>query len=254
MIALCGIGLTSCYTRKEGCIDTLASNFDVTSDDACTKCCKFPKIILKIDHFAGDSVFNNQTVYINQYDQKYQLQDIRYYLSSVKLFQKNNTYTIAEEITTDNGDKIKDDVKICRLSDSELVFGTQAAYGKFDSLIFYSGLNSNYFSTEFPGVTSDHVLYKNNRLKNPLGQYVQCTFRILVMGTEQKILNLSVSADIAPIKIVLDSCVTTTKGSDIIYGIKSDYLKLLDNVKLDLSPSEIEKGAEKNFGRIFRVK
>ncbi len=42
--------LIGCYEPKEGCLDIEAINYDVSGDDPCPDCCKYPALLLAMQH------------------------------------------------------------------------------------------------------------------------------------------------------------------------------------------------------------
>lgn len=57
-------GLTACYENTEGCLDLLASNYDVTADLSCKEnCCTYPKAALEVSHiYRGENIKFGDTV------------------------------------------------------------------------------------------------------------------------------------------------------------------------------------------------
>jgi len=249
--------LMACYTRKEACLDTIASNFDVSADDNCDDCCKYPQLILNIRHMAGDSTFSTQNIYTNDLNQSYQLSDIRFYLSAFKIFKSNesNIYQVIETIS--NADKsvtISDDIKICRIADNTITIGSVKTFGTTDSISFNVGLNSDISNTEFVDLPSSHVLLNLNKLKDENNQTCLATVKFTKFNPPSETLNLCLTDPGSATKIAIDSTIFTAKGENIIYTIYTDYLQLFKNVNLDTSVTEIEKQVSKNFGNIIVVK
>lgn len=42
--------MSACYDPTEGCLDIEATNYDVSADDPCPTCCKYPSISLQVQH------------------------------------------------------------------------------------------------------------------------------------------------------------------------------------------------------------
>ncbi len=63
--------LLGCYEPKNGCLDIEATNYDVSADDPCDGCCKYPSISLQVQHYV---VLPNQpdTAFVLKYGTKYQ--------------------------------------------------------------------------------------------------------------------------------------------------------------------------------------
>ncbi|MBK7805012.1 MAG: hypothetical protein IPJ51_01650 [Saprospiraceae bacterium] len=129
--------LSSCYTRNEACLDTIATNYDVTADDDCDACCIYPTMSLNVSHMAGDSVFSPQKMYTNDLGQNYQLLDVRFYLSAFDLYQsdrgaqKNTNHCF--HITPKKRLSYLMMTKICRIADNTINIGSVKTYGRMDS-------------------------------------------------------------------------------------------------------------------------
>jgi hypothetical protein len=256
MIIMCI--LSSCYTRQEACLDTLATNYDVTADDNCDACCTFPGLILLIKHMAGDSTFSTQKIYTNDLGQNYQLLDIRFYVSSFDLYQSDPMNSTSQIITSisnaDNSVSVPDDMKIIRIADNMITLGSVKTYGKMDSLTFDVGLNTTISDHVFVDLPTTHVLLNNNKLKNSDNNLSFATVRYVKIQPGRDTIDLYLSDPGLLTKITLDSIVNTAKGENIRYNLQTDYLKLLKNVNLDSSITTIEKAVNRNFGGIIVVK
>lgn len=250
--------LSSCYTRKDACLDTIATNYDVTADDDCDACCIYPVLSLNVRHMAGDSVFNTQKIYTNELGQTYQLLDVRFYISSFSLYQSDRGTQKSQIIGTlsnsDNSVIIPDDMKICRIADNSINIGSVKTYGRLDSLTFYIGLNSKITNNEFVDLPTSHVLLNNNKLKDETNNLAFATVRYVKFKPQKDTLNIYLKDPDLLTKIKIDSMVTTSKGDNINYTIQTDYLKLFNSVNLDTSDVEIEKQVNRNFGRIIVVR
>ena len=250
--------LASCYTRKEGCLDNLANNYDVTADDACVTCCKFPALKLQIKHFLGDSIYRSNDTLINDNGQKYIIEDVRYYLSEFSLFQSDSVYHIREKIkTTDNLIIIDNDMKIMRSADASIDIGTVSGYGRFDSLKFNLGLSTVITNNSFGNLDAANVLLTNNKLKDGNGNtaYLTLRYKRLTSVKDSSITQTIYVTQRPQIPtLVKDTVVNTVKGSAIVYPIKADYKVLLQNLDLTLKPDSLGKLLSANLKNMIIVK
>ncbi|GEM_PF-4966639 len=46
----CALWLTGCYQPREGCLDPLATNYDVAADEPCLECCTWPELSVQVLH------------------------------------------------------------------------------------------------------------------------------------------------------------------------------------------------------------
>lgn len=253
--------LGSCYTRKEGCLDTLASNYDVASDDACTACCTYPKLILNIDKVR--KIGSIDTTLFNKFNQAYIIQDVRFYISEFSLYQNQNQIKINEVIGTANNTFIaKNDMKILRSVDASLEIGTIKAYGQFDSLSFYLGLNKDLLSNTFVNLPTNHVLSTTGKLLDNNDETAVLTLRYKFKSPSQKdsIFNVAIPYETLggnSFKYVVKdkaNLSTTLKGADFKATIRADYKVLLDNVNLNWSKDSISQAIGQNIKSILTVK
>ena len=251
------ICLSACYDRKEVCLDTAASNFDVTGDDACSGCCTFPSLVLEFTHYNGDSIYKATDTLINDHLQEYVIEDVRYYLSDFTLFQSDSSHTIREKIATENNKIIiANDMKIMRSVDGELNIGTVRLYGKFDSLSFHLGLTEEITNNSFVGLPSNHVLLQNNKLKNSIGETAYFTLKYKRLSPVMDTVSQNIYITDRPNFTALKSgtVITSTKGTKISYPFKADYKVLLQDIDLTLTEDSISKKLYLNLKKMIQPK
>ena len=246
----------SCYTRKEACLDTYATNYDVSADDQCDNgCCTYPGLMVEVEKKAGDSLFMVNDTLVNSLGQKFRILDLRCYFSDFSLFQNQGIKTKIIELIS-NSDKsviIPDDMKIWRWADPAFSVGTVKIYGRLDSLIFYLGLNSVMNNTTFTNLPSTHSLLTENALKDEAGNVVFMTLRCVRFFNKSDTINISISKSNSPFKFAISKPITTQKGDDILYKLKADYHVLMKDVDLKLPVSSIENGIKNNINSFISV-
>lgn len=249
--------LSSCYTRNEACLDTIATNYDVTADDDCDACCIYPTLSLNVSHMAGDSVFNPKRCIQMILDKiiNYWMSVFIYLLltfTKVTEVHKNTNHCF--HIQLRKTVIIPDDMKICRIADNTINIGSVKTYGRMDSLVFNIGLNDKITKNEFVDLPTSHVLLNNNKLKDENNNLAFASVRYVKFKPQKDTLNIYFRDLDVHSKIKIDSIITTSKGDHVRYTIKTDYLKLFNNVNLDSSLAVIEKQVSRNFERIIVVK
>lgn len=245
--------LMSCYTRKEACLDVLASNYDVSADDACPDCCTYPKLKLEIQHFVKDSVYNFDSIYTNDLNQTFKILDVRYYVHGFELFNKDSGKKVVLE-TIKNQDStliIPDDIKIYRSVDASIEIGSLRDSGTYDSLTFYLGLKDEILTNDFIGLPSTHVLLANNRLKNATGEYAHFTVRIET--ADSLIRNFQVTGLGISEPYTIKTPVTTTKGVAPSFKLKANYDELFKNIDIKDSTNVIENALKQNIKKVLIV-
>jgi len=249
------VAMVSCYTRKEACLDLLASNYDVSADDACPDCCTFPKLRLEIAHLVKDSVYSVDSIYTNDLNQAFKILDVRYYVSAFELYnQLTGKKVILEQIKyQDSTIVIPNDIKIYRSVDGSIEIGSLKGYGTFDSLTFYLGLKDEVMQTSFINLPSNHVLLANNRLKNASGEYAHFTVRIQAVDTLIGVRNFQVSGLGISEPYTVKTPATTLKGAAPTFKLKADYDALFRNIDIKDSTTVIENALKLNIKKVLIV-
>ena len=247
--------LQSCYDRIEKCLDEYAANYDVSADDACFDCCTFPALTLKLEHKLGDSTYSNRDTLINDLGQLYVIEDVRYYLSNVHIYQDGQPLGIRQHIATeDNLLIISDDMKIIKSSDKEVTFGTVKAFGTFDSLGCNFGMSELMTENTFVNLTTDHVLQPLVKLKNKENKQAYLTMKYKritpVADTVSQIIAVTQRPDFPA--IVLKKTIKTIIGNPMIYTIKADYKVLLQDQNLSLSADTLSSLIFGNLSKMIK--
>lgn len=251
------IVFTACYDRKEACLDKLAADYDVTADDDCMDCCKYPALRLMINQMAGDSLFRISDTLTNDLGQKYTIEDIRYYLSGFGLYQGDSVYAIREKLMTENNNfSLANDMKILRGTDRELEIGSIRAFGKFDSLSFEMGLSPSMISTTFINLPTNHVLQNNFRLKDDKENlsYFTMRFRRIspVRDTTSQFIYIVQKPNLKTLSI--DKSITTTQGQPFVFSFKTDYATLLKNLDITMKNDTLTSLIYENLNKMIIVK
>lgn len=247
---------SACYDRIEACLDEYAANYDVSSDDACTDCCTFPSLTMRFTQLLGDSLFAKIDTITNDLGQMYIVEDVRFYLSDIAIYQEGNPLIIRQHIATeDNQTIIKNDMKIIKSSDGDVSFGTIRAFGTFDSLTCHFGLSEVMTNTTFVNLPSNHVLQPLVRLKDNAGQQAYLTMKYKrispVRDTVSQIISVTQKPDFPP--ITLRKPVQSVRGNPIIFDVKADYKVLLQNQNLNMSADSLSKMIYPNMAKIIKV-
>ena len=76
---------TSCYESQEGCLDSLASNYEISADRDCENCCQYPRVILRFRYLYNDNVYRFSDTIINNISTRVRLLDQNIFLSNISL-------------------------------------------------------------------------------------------------------------------------------------------------------------------------
>ncbi len=133
-----------CYKSTEGCLDQLAANYDVSSDDACEDCCTYPNVKLSLNHLwenaafkFGDTLVNNlgnEIVFLNQ---KMYFSQFNYTLEDGTLIDNLDSITL-----TINNDSLsyEKDLALILKTQSSAVLHTYRSEGILKSITFTLGM------------------------------------------------------------------------------------------------------------------
>lgn len=247
--------LTGCYTRTEGCLDTYASNYDVSVDDSCPNCCEYPFLKLVVLDRYGDSLYVQGDTLINQFGQQYIILGLRYYVSHFRLFQSGNELAVKETIQNDiTGYNIPDDIKISKEDNANLNIGMIRTYGKFDSLQFTMGISDEFLQNSFKNLPASHVLQKLYRLNDSAGNQASAIVKYRVFAPIDTTINIAISPSFKLQYTIQDSLNITQPGRTIVGKVKADYKKLMDNIDLSAPSEQIKEKLVENLSNLLIVK
>jgi hypothetical protein len=76
------LGSAACNTRIEGCLESNAENFDLNAELPCDGCCTYPSLGLTLTQKWDERNFNNADTLYDGLGQAYQIEDLRYFLTT----------------------------------------------------------------------------------------------------------------------------------------------------------------------------
>ncbi len=102
LMLCCTLLLPACYEPQEGCLDAQATNFDLNADEACPDCCEYPSLQLALRHrivLIGqeEGRFSTDSVYYDGSGQPFQFNNIRFYLSNVRLVRSDGSVAMVSD-------------------------------------------------------------------------------------------------------------------------------------------------------------
>lgn len=87
--------LISCNTRKNGCLDIEADNFDLSAERACDDCCTYPDVGIILSQKWGDRNFSTSDTLYDINGQAYRITDLKYLLADWHWISiDGNSYTV----------------------------------------------------------------------------------------------------------------------------------------------------------------
>ncbi len=242
----------SCFQRKEGCLDTLANNYDVEALDACEECCMYPNLIFDISNMLGDSILRSRDTLINNLGQKITGLEIRLYISNITLYGENDSMQLNAFITSAiDGNVVRDDIRQVRSNISELTIGEFPTYGKFEKVRFKIGLDRKVLQDSFLNLSTDHLMNERNKIRQPNGSFAEMRVRyFLVDSNAEKFIGL----DNLPLNAfhTKEQEINTRKGENIRFNITANYLPLINDIDLTQPDSIIQRAMLSKVSEIFK--
>ena len=176
ILAFLFLFLSSCYEKKEACLDIRATNLDLDGDIACEDCCEYPKLKFEFKNraisptdtsiigFSG-MVFDytQDSFYLDVNDAPFRIKSIQYYVSNIRLIATDGTEAqINEEIDIQQVAGIetyKDDfLRINARSSSTLSAGSFSTINTYDGVKFSIGMDTEINSALPANMPTGHVL------------------------------------------------------------------------------------------------
>lgn len=243
--------LTSCFDRKEGCLDTLASNYDVSAFDACEDCCTFPNLVFRFNHRAGDSLLRTQDTLINDLGQLYNILEVRFYVSEVELFQNGSALRVKNALTNSSDSLLlPDDIKIARSNIRDLTIGEFVSFGNFEKVSFRLGVEESILRDSFVNLPSTHPLTERNKIRDANGNLFQMSVRYTLLNPDTL---RTIWIDSFPQNLIfeIEQPVVTRKGENILFDIKANYLPLFQTINLASDTPLIKSAMTQEVFKIF---
>lgn len=223
--------LSSCYQRIEGCLDQIAVNYDVTSDDSCKDCCVYPDITLNmVSLYKKDTISFSDTLE-NSRRQKFRIIDVRFYLSQLVLEQSGTEFEGLEKLVTAQGTTVQDRTFLYRSSQPNTTLGSMQLYGETQKASVNLGMDSTLFYNAYLNLPSSHPFSSSNHLRSNSGQLSKIIIRYLIIG-ENLISELSLAGDNVPVILNPKQSKITRRGENLQYHLNPDYSHIFHDVDI----------------------
>ncbi len=242
---LCSLLMTSCYEKKSGCLDALASNFSIEADEDCCDgsplvddvcCCTYPDLVINTRHLHGEENLVLGAHYVNALGQLYIVEDIDFYLSDIEVYDGrwqtvNNQLDIANQATM--GNKETDDVTVLSPVSFQFKIGDFTLPGNYDSLSMMIGLQDHLTEVDMASLPSGHPLdTAANALYDPESQEFLMFHIALITDTVSLDKRIYQVPAINPIHLSLPITAHKERGEDLTIPLSIDYRRWFDDVDL----------------------
>lgn len=227
-ILMLSIGFNSCYEPSDGCLDLLASNYDVSADDGCDECCTYPTVNLVMKHLWSDTTFRFGDTLIDQFGDQFVLLDQKMMLSKFN-YQSNNFDKVGTLTFTIDGEEqiFENDFTLIIKNQTSVSVNNYRAEGMIDGYSFQFGLDGLIHKLSETQADSDTDLdySKSMRFENEYASYY------LQFARGQNLtdtLNFFFNDDYL---ISVDSMATITKGATLTLPLTINYSNLFDGIR-----------------------
>ena len=236
----------ACYENQSGCLDLMASNFDVDADEDCCKdpddcCCEYPDLILNVAHQLDSASLQIGQTYSNNLGQPYILIAVNFFLSDFGLHHNGEWYGIDDSILIEDIKRPNDVTPVSR-SSLRLTIGKFLPSLSFDEFRFLCGLSQAEADSSPSQFEDNHPLSKTSNLWEEANGYRMFAVSMIRDTMTMDTVHLSIAASPAiPFDLSIDE--TKSIGEDLNISLSINYNKWFDT--LDLENDSVELLAEK---------
>jgi hypothetical protein len=239
--------VVSCYEPVNDCLDILATNYEVSSDEACDDCCTYPTLSLKLEHTMLDSLdFNEDSTYLTRFSDTYQIKNLQYFISDFKVLGEDLVYKgVVEtiEIIDINGNKVsgEDNFIFVTTDEDSYNFGTFLSPGNYSKIRFLLGLEVVVNHGDLSSLDSDHPLLssQDSMYIDQENGYYFTKMKLVLDPTNTNVSNsISISGDLNLVVVEIDHEFSAAMGDNLSFTIKADYSNWFNNQELSTLESE----------------
>lgn len=262
--------LLGCFEGEEGCLDAKALDYDVTADTDCTGCCTYPSLQLNFTHkvyLEKDTAnLEYQVAYPNDLGSFFVLENIRYYLSEVKLLDGDGGLVEVEDLIDIPFLEGADTTFIETIDNFILVdpdvfqtqnIGTLIYNGEINALQFRVGIpefiqgsSPDLFDEDHPLAVQDPVMYdslQNRYLYNRIALRADT-----LPETTSEVIQITDNDQL--ISVTLPLGVTVPNGFNMLVSLEVDYLSWFADVDFQNDDQQtIKDKIVANMSNSFRV-
>ncbi len=232
---------TSCYEPQEGCLNPIATNYNVHADDACDECCTLPNLILQVMHrYQGVDTFSVSPgdTLLDDFGQAYFLNQFEYFINEVSLTGMDGEMALLDSVQiSENGfvQTIVDDIRLIRLGRTSYTIGSFDELKTYDQLTFKLGLGFDQLDFDF---FSEDYLLREFQDSLYIGDKFVSIQTDVVLDTMSQV-NTTLNVLDQQFDIVLTGMFEPSLGSDLRINVEVDLKKWFEGISV-LNDSETE--------------
>lgn len=226
----------SCYEPVEACLDPLASNYDVTTDNICDACCTYPPIAYELKHMLADSTITFGVVLTNNINDTFILLDQAFYLHRVHLYDiDSNEIPLLDSISvilSNESVKFADDLVVVNKNNA-LISGLNAYRTDKDihSMKILFGVDDLFNQIDIAKLAGTSSLIPQEELYDTIKNKYFSAFYKFVAGPELKdTLSIHLEQD-ASYTIVFEKPIAINRGQVLNVPFTIDYDILFKDVE-----------------------
>jgi hypothetical protein len=228
------IFLPSCNTRIEGCLDANADNFNLNAELPCDGCCTYPSLELVLSQKWGEENFANTDTLFDRTGQPYQIQDLRYFLTTWSWTDaQGQVYTVDSLDADCDGSTLRYTPDNAIIDTRKFVYtlGTTRINPVTTSVSYSLGLTRDFscLDPEDPEVPAD--LTDRSPLWNPETSKLE-TLRLIIKRDLNSEIQDTLYMDLDDSQ-TLDYALTFNKGFDNQFALTVDYSLWFADVDID---------------------
>ena len=246
-----------CYQAKEGCVDPVSSNYDLSADKNC--CCAYPVFSIRLTHSWQDSLIfrYNDTIVIDGTPLVFL--NFQYFISQCKLVNATGSYSIIDTVNYSflNSSGLleegsgTDDIILASRNQNTYSIGAFSFPDTYDSLHFFIGLTtnlSNALPESFPPI---HPLAESNSIMRSDSQFLSMHMSFVRFLPEPDTLSISFKKPIVLQLHAPDNNYNVTPGFDFQIPITIRYDSWFDGVDFTEDSISIHNSIVKNTPKAF---
>lgn len=233
------IGAYSCYQYEDACLDSFASNYNLSADVACEECCTYPAINLLVQHQVGEGIpYGSDSILINNVGQKYKISNAFLFLNEFEFsFQDGEKVSIIEKAEFQDANRkteeLISDVVFISVKNSSHKIGTMRRTGVIKKIKTSVGIPHSLTPTDL-----DHILFKNDSLYNN-NLYTNFVLEVRYGDDFSTIKRFELKGPNQPLEIIKDVDILKEKRTSISANAIIRYDLIANEIDFETANNEI---------------
>ena len=234
---------SSCYEEKEACLDVQSANYDLSADIPCDDCCNYPSLVLWVSHQADEVLLSYDSIYQNDYGQKFQFVDFKLILNNFSfkddLLRSFSSLDSIEVIANDPSNTffLHEDIVVVDRANIQYGLGSFNAFGNLEEISFDIGVDSAIRDIDLNTLPESHPL-NDSLLIDDNGALMNGYFVLKQIDSGDEIV-IQLQKNNSNQSIAFDIQSDVNPGFSIEINLIIDYLYLLYSADLENDSNDI---------------